>query len=117
MLGGKRGGGKQAKPAVGGAAGGAEAGAATDDVLGDLGKKRKAPRRTFKERSLLDTRGLYKLYQEMQKLPLSRKPGNEVRQPRQPPASACAHPVHSFSQQHHPSPHLLITHRLRTCCA
>jgi hypothetical protein len=84
VLGGKRGakGGGGGGEGAGGAQGtGAPAAEpdATDDVLGDLGKKRKAPRRTFKERNVLDMRGLYKLYQEMQKLPLSRKPGNEVR--------------------------------------
>ena len=52
---------------------------ASDDVLGDLGKKRKAPRKTFKEHNLLDMKGLFKLYNEMKKLPLSRRPGNEVR--------------------------------------
>ena len=88
VLGGKRGGGKPrqgqtAAAAAGGASAAAAAAAAAeqegDDVLGDMGKKRKAQRRTFKEANVLDMRGLYKLYQEMQKLPLSRKPGSEVR--------------------------------------
>ena len=93
------------KKAVGGGAGGAEA---SDDVLGDLGKKRKAPRTTFRERNVLDMKGLFKLYQEMQKLPLSRKPGNEVRHvPGSGPCTAQSSP------RPHPSRHCASTQLLQ----
>jgi len=39
-------------------------------------KKRKRP---FKETDLISAKGLFKLYSEMQTLPLSRKSGHEVR--------------------------------------
>ena len=49
-----------------------------DDLMGAaLAGKRKV-RRTFKETNLIGSMGVFKLYKEMQGLPLLRKPGSEV---------------------------------------
>ena len=46
---------------------------------GLIGKKRtRVPRQTFKESNLLSYKGMWLLYDEMAKLPLSRTPGREV---------------------------------------
>ena len=74
------------RPAAGGAAAsgpkvtsGMENGEDLTAGVDQAGRKRKPARNTLREGAVLSSRGLFKLYQEMQKLPLSRKPGNEVR--------------------------------------
>jgi hypothetical protein len=44
------------------------------------GKRKRAPRVTFRETHLLGDRGLWRLYREFQSLPLRREPGSEVRE-------------------------------------
>ena len=57
---------------------GAEAGDEADDLLAN-GKRARVPRLTFKESHLISKAGLWKLYDEGSRLPLSRKAGSEVR--------------------------------------
>ena len=64
--------------AGGGGGGGGEGGVAEDDLLGGAKRARKV-RLTFKESHLISDQGLWRLYEQMQLLPLSRRKGDEVR--------------------------------------
>jgi hypothetical protein len=72
-----------------------EGGGAEDDLLG--GKRARKVRLTFKESTLISDKGLWRLYEQMQLLPLSRERGREVR----PPAPFCG------SKRRHPPHHLI----------
>ena len=90
-----------------------------DDLLSK--KKVQQKRLTFKEAHLISEKGMWRLYEQMQRLPISRREGDEVRRAACSPTArtnaACLRDTPLTRLSPAPAPANPPTRlRLRTCC-